>query len=376
MRAGGCDCGGGLMSQTAQRVSAGTLLPAPPRAGRASRVLRPLLMLTGIALLAVVAAVLWLRNGGTVSVEDAYIRADKVAVSTDVSGIVAEVEVREGQAVRRGDVLFRLDDRPFRIAVAGAQGALAQVGLDVAAMRQDYQRATYDIQASAAQMQSDRTDYGRFAGLIGTGAVTQAETDQARFKLAADQQRVNALKTQAQVLLARLSNDPNIDPARTPAYQQAEARLDEAQRELDHCIVRAPFDGIATQVPAIQPGMYLGASTAALELVSTEHVWAEGNPKETELTWVTPGDHVSVHVDTYPDRVWNGAVESISPASGSVFSVLPAQNTSGNWVKVVQRIPLRVRIDPQTGAPPLRAGMSVVLHIETGHRRRLSDLLP
>jgi len=181
---------------------------------------------------------------------------------------------------------------------------------------------------------------------------------------------------QGQVQLAKLSGDAEIDPTHTPAYQQAQARVDEAQRQLDHTVVRAPFDGIVTQVESVQPGMYLGASTAAFALVSTRHLWAEGNPKETELTWVAPGNPVDVTVDTYPGHVWHGVVESISPASGSEFSVLPAQNTSGNWVKVVQRIPLRIRLDPNSGSAVLRAGMSVILSIDTGHARHVADLLP
>ena len=179
---------------------------------------------------------------------------------------------------------------------------------------------------------------------------------------------------QAQVQLARLGGQPDVDVTTTPSYLAAKAKLAEAQRELDHTVVRAPFDGIATQVDSLQPGQYLAASSPGLALVSTDDVWAQGFPKETELTWVKPGDPVRMSVDTYPGRVWTGRVQSVAPASGSEFSLLPAQNTSGNWVKVVQRIPLRVEIDRAADAPPLRAGMSVVLDIDTGHARTLADL--
>jgi membrane fusion protein (multidrug efflux system) len=365
------------MSQAvAHGVQRDAAMPAAARAGRASRLLRPLLMLGGVAALAVAGGVLWLRGGDVVSIDNAYIHAAKVAVSTDVSGIVAEVDVHEGQTVHRGDVLLRLDDRAFRIALQGAQAALAQTTLDVAAMKQDYQRALRDVQAGQAMAQSDQADFNRFENIIHTGAVTQLETDDARFKLAGDRQRLESLRSQAQILLARLNGDADIDAAKTPAYQQARARVDEAQRELDHTVIRAPFDGVATQVEAVQPGMYLAASTPAFALVATDQLWAEGDPKETELTFVQPGDHVDVHVDTYPDAKWTGVVESIAPGSAAEFSVLPAQNTSGNWVKVVQRIPLRVRLDPVSGGPVLRAGMSVVLDIETGHHRHLADLIP
>jgi membrane fusion protein (multidrug efflux system) len=152
--------------------------------------------------------------------------------------------------------------------------------------------------------------------------------------------------------------------------------VEETQRQLDHSVVKAPFDAIATQVDQVQPGTYLAASAPAFGLVSTEHVWIEANPKETDLTYVKRGDPVTFTVDTYPGRTWHGTVESIAPNSGSEFSILPAQNASGNWVKVVQRIPLRVRIDLKPGDPELRAGMSVIVDIDTGHQRRLADLIP
>ncbi len=354
----------------------GVLPGGPTRARSRSRVLRPLLMLGGAVAVVVAGLAWWLDGGRVVSIDDAYVRAAKLAVATDVSGIVANVAVHEGQAVHRGDVLFRLDGRPFQIALDGARADRAQTVLTVEAMKRDYQRLQHEVQAAEAQVQADQENYNRFAGLVGRGAATRAQTDDVRFKLAADQQNVEGLRVQGQVQLAKLSGDANIDPTRTPSYQQAQARVDEARRELDHTVVRAPFDGIVTQVDTVQPGMYLAAATPAFALVSTDHVWAEGIPKETELTWVKPGDPVSVSVDTYPGRAWSGVVESISPASGSEFSVLPAQNTSGNWVKVVQRIPLRVRLDRQPGAPDLRSGMSVLLDIDTGHARHLSDLLP
>ena len=168
---------------------------------------------------------------------------------------------------------------------------------------------------------------------------------------------------------------PTSTTAQHPQYLQAQAQVDEAQRQLDHTVVKAPFAGIVTNVPSIAPGKYLAASTTAFYLVDTDHVWVDANPKETELTYVRPGQPVTVTVDTYPDAVWHGTVESISPAAAQEFSLLPAQNTSGNWVKVVQRVPMRVRVDTSDQKlPPLRAGMSVEVNVDTGHARGLPHL--
>ena len=159
-------------------------------------------------------------------------------------------------------------------------------------------------------------------------------------------------------------------------YLQAKAQVEEAQRQLDDSVVMAPFAGIVTQVPAIAPGKYLAASTTAFFLVATDYVWVDATPKETELTYVRPGQPVTVTVDTYPDAEWHGTVASISPAAAQQFSLLPAQNTSGNWVKVVQRVPMRVRVDTNDkDLPPLRAGMSVEVDVDTGHARGLPHLL-
>jgi membrane fusion protein (multidrug efflux system) len=367
------------MSQTATADSAAVprdAVIAEPRARtrRRPRVLRPLLMLGGIAVVIVGGGYYWLTGGQIVSIDDSYVRADKLVLSTDVSGIVAAVPVHEGEQVHKGDVLFRLDDRQFQIALAGAKANLAQTALSLNAMKDDYQRMLRDVAARQAQVQSDQANTDRYGALVKGGGVTRQEYDDSRFKLAAEQQQMESSRVLAEVQLAKLGGDANADVSTMPAYLEAQAKVEEAQRQLDHTVVRAPFDGIVTSVDSLQPGQYLAASTGAFGLVSTEHVWVEANPKETELTWVKPGDPVTVSVDTYPGRDWKGVVESISPSSGAEFSILPAQNSSGNWVKVVQRIPLRVRVDRAAGDPPLRAGMSVLVDIDTGHHRSLNDL--
>jgi membrane fusion protein, multidrug efflux system len=347
---------------------------AETRQRRRRSLLRPFLMIGGVLAVVVASGVFWLEGGTYVGSDDSYVEADKLSISTDVSGIVSEVAVREGETVAKGQVLFRLDPRKFNIALAGAKADLAQTALTLRAMQDDYRRMLSDVATAAANLSSDRANLERYQRLVATGGVPRAQYDDARFKVAADEATVAALKGRAAVQLAKLGGSADADVTSLPQYQAAEARVAEAERELDHSVVRAPYSGIVTDVSKLQPGMYLAAGTAAFGLVSNEHFWITANPKETDLTWVKPGDPATVNVDTYPGRVWRGSVESISPAVGSSFSLLPAENSSGNWVKVVQRIPLRIRIDRAPGDPPLRDGMSVEVSIDTGHHRLLSDL--
>jgi len=268
----------------------------------------------------------------------------------------------------------------FQIALENAKAQLQQTALNIEAMKQDYKRMQEDILAQQAQVELDQANFDRYAVLVRSESVSKANYDQARFTLAADKKKLESLKQQAQVQLARLGGNPDIVVSEHPQYQQAKANVDEAQRQLDHTVVRAPFNGIVTQVDTLQPGTYLVSQTAALTntgavgLVATDNVWIDAHVKETDLTHVKPGDPVGIFVDTYPSRVWSGSVESISPASGAEFSILPAQNASGNWVKVVQRISVRIRVDRKPDDPILRAGMSVTVDIDTGHRRSLSEL--
>jgi membrane fusion protein (multidrug efflux system) len=338
-------------------------------------------MIGGIAFVVVAGAILWLRGGRYVSTDDAYVRAAKLMVSTDISGLVSSVEVREGQAVKAGDVLFRVDPLQYQIALDSAKANLAQTAASLESMKEDYRRMLSDVSAQEAKVELDQLTYDRYEPLASKDFLSKANFDQARFTLLADTKTLDSLKRQSQVQLARLSGNADLPVTQYPQYLQAKAQVDEAQRELDHTVVRAPFDGRVTQVAALQPGTYLVAQTAALTntgavaLVSSKDIWVEANMKETELTNVKRGDPVSITVDTYPGQVWEGTVDSIAPASGSEFAILPAQNSSGNWVKVVQRIPVRIHIDQKAGQPPLRSGMSVTAEIDTGHRNSLPDLL-
>jgi membrane fusion protein, multidrug efflux system len=327
--------------------------------------------------LALVAAGYWyVTTGQIMSTDDAYVNAEKVGISTDVSGIVKDVEVVDNMHVTSGQVLYRLDPLQFQIALDNAKANLAQVALNIEAMKQDYRRMLSDVAAQQSQVDLDQVNYARDVKLLPSGGVSKTVNDQAQYTLQANKSKLESLRQQAQVQLARLGGDIDIPTAQQPQYLQAQAQVAEAQRELDHTVVAAPFSGTVTDVPAIAPGRYLAASTTAFYLVDTDHVWVDAVPKETEITYVRPGQPATITVDSYPNTVWRGAVESISPAAAQEFALLPAQNTSGNWVKVVQRVSMRVSVDTgDKNLPPLRAGMSVEVNVDTGHARGLPHFL-
>jgi len=327
--------------------------------------------------LVLIAGGYWYVTGGRVmSTDNAYVESDKVGISTDVSGIVKEIDVRNNQHVENGQVLFRLDDLPFRLAVERAEAQVGNVRNDLNALKANYR----DMQAQIRQAQDDieyyDREFHRQQDLAAKNIASQQTFDAARRNLQNAQHKLASLNQQLAAIAANLNGDPNIPIGQHPRYRDAVAQRDEAARQLDHTVVKAPFAGIVTNVPSLAPGKYLQASMTAFYLVATDYVWVDSNPKETELTNVRPGQPVTVTVDTYPDLEWHGAVESISPAAAQEFSLLPAQNTSGNWVKVVQRIPLRVRLDTSNkDLPPLRAGMSVEVNVDTGHQRGLPQFL-
>jgi membrane fusion protein (multidrug efflux system) len=331
-------------------------------------------MALGVLAVIIGGGVYWLSTGRWVDTDDAYVQADSVILSTDVSGIVASISVHEGQAVTKDQILFSLDPKRFQIALDDARANLAQVRLNVAAMKADYQAALSNTSAIEQQVNADRVTYDRDAVLVKAHAVSQQITDNSQYKLASDQRSVSAMESQARALLAKLAGNPAIAVEDLPSFAQAQAQVAEAERQMAHAVVRAPYGGIVTQVSKLQLGMYLSAGTAAFGLVSTDRVWVEAEPKETDLTYAKTGDHVDVSFSIYPGRIWAGTIESIAPATDQNFSLLPAQNSSGNWVKVVQRIPVRIRVDMKPGDPPLRAGMSADIDIDTGHVRTLSDL--
>ncbi len=368
LRTGAADASPGLSPESPADSPAGP--PRPRRLRWALLVLGPLLVLA-------IGLYLYLAGGRYVSTDNAYVKADKVTISADVAGRVIEVAVHENEAVSAGQLLFRLDPEPYRIALDAAEAQLAIVRNDIEAMRASYRQKLEEIERARADIAFFEREYERQQTLARKSVASQAGLDRARHDLVTARQAAASLRQEAESVLAELGGDPDRPTEEHPRYLAAKARRDAAARDLRHTRVTAPMDGVATNVDSLQPGEYLQIGDAAISLVASDHLWVEANPKETDLTYVEPGQPVTVTVDAYPGHEWHGTVAGLSPATGAEFAVLPPQNATGNWVKIVQRIPLRVRIEttPADGQPRLRAGMSATVEIDTGHARSLSGLV-
>ncbi|BCX68746.1 HlyD family secretion protein [Pseudomonas izuensis] len=314
---------------------------------------------------------LYVTGGQIISTDNAYIQADHVGVSTDVSGLVASVDVKDNQRVVKGQVLFTLKPEPFQIALASAQAQLGNVRNQILNLKANYNQALAEIDQAQIDLAYYQTSFQRQQTLLGVSAVSRTNYDDAKHALDSTRQKITVAKATAQMVLAQLGGHIETPVEQQSAYLQAQAAVDEARRNLNNSVVRASFDGIVTNVDSLQVGSYLQPPQSGISLVSADHLWVAASPKETELTHLQPGQPVEISVDSYPGVEWHGTVESISPASGSSFSLLPAQNTTGNWVKVVQRIPVRISIDDADEKPPLRTGMSVQAQIDTGSARGL-----
>lgn len=336
---------------------------------------RSVLLVLGPAVLIAGAAWFYLTGGRVVTTDNAYVRADLVQLSTDVSGIVKAIEVTDNQPVERGQVLFRLDDGPYRFAVADAAAQLTIARNQVEVLKADWREKQQEIRQVQVTLDFAERDWKRKNELFGQHVVPQSGMDQAQQALDAARQQLQTAQQQLASIAASLGGNPEMPTEQSAQVRAAQARLDEAQHNLDDTVVRAPMAGIVTNVPSLQLGHYLAASSPGFGLVASNDVWIEANPKETQLTWVRPGQPVTITVDTYPGVEWSGTVASLSPASASEFALLPAQNTSGNWVKVLQRIPVRISVRRDPDKPILRSGMSAEVSIDTGHRRTLGDLL-
>jgi membrane fusion protein (multidrug efflux system) len=344
-----------------------------PSPERRRRWLRRVLLLLGPLLVLLVGGYFYVTGGRYVDTDDAYVRADMVAVTAEVSGPIVEVDVRENEHVDPGQVLFRLDEQPFRIALAKAEAGLRKAENDVQALKASYHQKQQELELAHKDVTFAEQEFQRQAKLAKRDFASEAKYDEAAHDLAVANQHVAMTEQDLHGLLADLAGNPDIPVDQHPTYLEAKAARDQAALDLQHAVVRAPFAGVASQKPDL--GDYVKAGTPVMSIVADQDAWVEANFKETDLTHVRPGQAATVHVDTYPDRTWPATVESISQATGAQFSVLPPQNASGNWVKVVQRIPVRIALRTDPDDPPLRAGMSVTAEIDTGHRRELPGFI-
>jgi membrane fusion protein, multidrug efflux system len=344
-------------------------VPAPKRS------MRRTLMFALLPVALIAGGYFYVTGGAVMSTDNAYVQADMVGLSTDVSGIVREVSVHDNQKVAKGDVLFKLDDLQFRLALDRADAQIGNTRNDLVALQTSYRNMQAQVDQAQKDVDFNMVNFKRQEQLLANNFTPKATFDAARNTLQGSQQKLASLNAQLAGIAANLNGNPDAPIDEHPRYKDAVAARDEAARQLAHTIVRAPFAGIVTNVPSLQPGQYLAAAATAFNIVSTDHVWIQASPKETELTYVKPGQKVTVDVDTYPGERWAGTVDSISPASASSFSLLPAENTSGNWVKVVQRIPMRVLVNNAPGKPPLRVGMSVEVNVDTRHARGLPSFI-
>ncbi|MBV6423750.1 MAG: Multidrug export protein EmrA [Steroidobacteraceae bacterium] len=331
------------------------------------RWLRPVLLF-GVPLAIVATAVwLWFTGGRFVTTDDAYVKADKVPVSVEVAGTLQKLLVRENQRVTPGEPLFTLDAAPYEVALAKATAALARARTEIAALKASYREQQAQIALSKTRVQFAEREYRRQADLAAKGYVSAINLDQAQEAVELDRQQTVALEHDLARIAASLGGGPDLPVEQHPDYLSAQAAVAQAQLDLARTTIRAPLAGVVTKLSKV--GTWLAPGTPALALVGGEAPWVEANFTEKDLTHVRPGQPVDLRFDIYPGRHWRGVVDSISPATGAEFSVLPPQNATGNWIKVTQRIPVRIELAPQDDAPVLRAGLSAWVKIDTGHRR-------
>jgi membrane fusion protein, multidrug efflux system len=338
---------------------------------------RRVLLLVVLPLVALIAGVTFYLNGGRyVTTDDAYVGAQKVLITPDISGKIINVAVKEGQQVSTGDIMFQIDPVPFRLALAQARAKLddAKTSHDNLVANVKLYDQTVEIINSGIAIK--QRDVERKSALVKSSAGSQLDLDNSATALVTAQAQSQLVKQQRSTALNQLLGDPALPLEQFPAYMQAKAALDDAQRNLDLTTVRAPMPGIATQVDQIQLGRFVTAGTPVFSVIDTSKPWVDANPKESDFTYVTVGQPVTIDVDAFPNHVFKGTVGSLSPGTGAQFAILPPQNATGNFVKVVQRVPVRIYFDSNDRyVQKLKAGMSAYTTIDTGHRRSLAGLL-
>ena len=338
---------------------------------------RRVLLLIVVPLVALIAGLTFYLNGGRyVTTDDAYVGAQKVLITPDISGKIINVAVKEGQQVSTGDVLFQIDPVPFQLALAQARAKLDDAKTNHDNLVANVKLYGQTIELVNAGIALKQRDVDRKTALAKNSFGSQLDLDNSATALVTAQAQLQLVKQQQSTALNQLLGNPELPLEQFPAYMQAKAALDDAQRNLDLTTVRAPMAGVATQVDQIQLGRFIAVGTPVFSIIDTSKPWVDANPKESDFTYVAVGQPVTIDVDAFPDHVFKGTVGSLSPGTGAQFAILPPQNATGNFVKVVQRVPVRIYFDSNDKyVQKLKAGMSAYTSIDTGHHRTLGSLL-
>jgi membrane fusion protein (multidrug efflux system) len=338
---------------------------------------RRFLLLVVLPLVAAIAGITFYLNGGRyVTTDDAYVGAQKVLITSDVSGKIISVTVKEGQQVSTGDTLFQIDPVPFQLAVAQARAKLEDAKANHDNLVANVALYSQTLEIVNAGIALKQKDVERKNALVKSLAGSQLDLDNSATALVTVQAQRQLVTQQRSNALNQLLGNPELPLEQFPAYMQAKAALDDAQRNLDLTTVRAPMNGVATQVEQIQLGRFVMAGAPVFSVIDVSNPWVDANPKESDFTYVAVGQSVTLDVDAFPNHVFKGTVGSLSPGTGAQFQILPPQNATGNFVKVVQRVPVRIYFDKDDKfVRKLKAGMSVYATIDTNHRRSLASLL-
>ena len=317
----------------------------------------------------------WYALGGRyISTDNAYIKADMIAISTSIDGRVSQVMVEDHRPVKKGDLLFVLDARPHEIARKRARAQMVEVRNKLASKRAEYDAIHPEMEDKRERVKFLKRQKQRQEDLAAKGMTTAASVDEIAYDVIEAEQALRGLQQKARRVLAELGGELDRPIEEHGRYLEAVAALEEAELALDYTVVRAPAAGIVSHVQ-LQPGEWVEEGRPVFRLIASGEMWIEANLKETQLTHIEVGQSVDVEIDAYPDIAWKGVISRISPATGSEFMVLPPQNATGNWIKVVQRIPVRVEIERTADDPELRAGMTVTVAVDTHRERELLSVL-